>query len=388
MLAERKRVALQWATGVGKGYTAVRAIQQLKPKKTLIVVAETAHKKNWADEINKAGGLDEFDMDVTMECYASLKNYKDTSWDLIIFDEAHHLGSDLRLDIISTIKSNMVLLLSATMDYELQKCLDFTFGKFSVMTITIQDAIESGMLPTPRIVLIPLTLDYQIKDQTIEESWGRAAKRKTIKCTMKESWKYKKNKAQYPDMHLIIECSAYEKYNHLSDMLDFWMKRYSVTRNEVFKQKALSFGSQRKVFMGELKTNYVKKLLKELDGKRYICFCTNIKQAEELGGTNAIHSKKADNQTIINSFNNKEINSLFAVGMAQEGMNLNDIQAGIIVQLDGKERPFIQKFGRTMRADSPVQYIFYFRFTQDEKWLEKVIGEMDKSYIVNYEIHD
>ena len=45
--------------------------------------------------------------------------------------------------------------------------------------------------------------------------------------------------------------------------------------------------------------------------------------------------------------------------MLQEGQNLEDIQAGIIVQLDGAESFYSKKFGRTLRADSPEQYIFF-----------------------------
>ena len=55
LLYKEKRVILNWATGVGKGYTAVKAIQRIKPDSTLIVVAETAHKKNWEEEFIKAG---------------------------------------------------------------------------------------------------------------------------------------------------------------------------------------------------------------------------------------------------------------------------------------------------------------------------------------------
>ena len=126
-----------------------------------------------------------------------------------------------------------------------------------------------------------------------------------------------------------------------------------------------------------------------LEGKKYICFCTNISQAEVLGGANAIHSeKKSSNQAIIDSFNEGSINSLFAVGMLQEGQNLNGIQAGVIVQLDGKERAFIQKFGRSMRAEDPIQYIFYYRYTQDEKWMKNVLEGIDQNFIKEYEIHN
>jgi superfamily II DNA or RNA helicase len=98
---------------------------------------------------------------------------------------------------------------------------------------------------------------------------------------------------------------------------------------------------------------------------------------------NTISSKRPakSNQLIIDKFNNKEINHIYAVGMITEGMNLTDIQTGIIVQLDGKERLFIQKFGRSQRAEDPVTYIFYYKGTQDENYLKGALENIDGKYI-------
>jgi superfamily II DNA or RNA helicase len=110
-----------------------------------------------------------------------------------------------------------------------------------------------------------------------------------------------------------------------------------------------------------------------------------VSQAEELDKKNTISSKKSTkfNMAIIDAFNKKVINRMYAVGMANEGLNLVDIQAGIIVQLDGKERLFIQKFGRSMRAEDPVSYIFYYKDTQDEKYLKNALENIEDKFI-NY----
>ena len=73
--------------------------------------------------------------------------------------------------------------------------------------------------------------------------------------------------------------------------------------------------------------------------------------------------------------------------MLQEGQNLNDIEVGIIVQLDGQERSFIQKFGRSLRAEDPTQYIFYYKNTRDTEYLQNVLEGINESYIqeLNYE---
>ena len=67
--------------------------------------------------------------------------------------------------------------------------------------------------------------------------------------------------------------------------------------------------------------------------------------------------------------------------MLQEGQNLTDIEVGIIVQLDGKERSFIQRFGRSLRAEDPVQYIFYYKNTRDEEYLNNVLEGISEEYI-------
>lgn len=134
-----------------------------------------------------------------------------------------------------------------------------------------------------------------------------------------------------------------------------------------------------------MKTNHVKVFLNKLSRKRYICFCSSIEQADYLGKDKSIHSKKNNSLDIINQFNNKEINRLFAVGMLQEGQNLEGIQAGVIVQLDNAERAFIQKFGRTIRADSPQQFIFYYENTRDIDYLENVFEGVDEAYISTIE---
>jgi superfamily II DNA or RNA helicase len=67
--------------------------------------------------------------------------------------------------------------------------------------------------------------------------------------------------------------------------------------------------------------------------------------------------------------------------MITEGMNLTDINMGIIVQLDGKERLFIQKFGRSMRANDPVSVIFYYKNTQDETYLKHALENIEDKYI-------
>ena len=137
--------------------------------------------------------------------------------------------------------------------------------------------------------------------------------------------------------------------------------------------------------LGHAKTRVARIVINtKLAGKRFICFCTSLEQIEWLNGVNFVSSENsaAVNKANIDAFNNGSAHSLFAMGMLQEGQNLAGIEAGLIVQLDGKERPFIQKFGRVMRSKTPVQYILYVRDTHDENYLQNALAGLDKQYII------
>ena len=379
-LKQHKRLILQWGTGVGKGYFGVYALSQLLPEKVLLLVAETAHKKNWKEEFKNQGFGELYDK-ITVECYASIKKYEDTSWDMIILDEFHHTGSSLRMAILKTIKAPMILCLSATVKRDLIDQLNSIFGVFRVNTISLQNAIYQEWLPEPKIKLIPLTLNSKDVTETFVETWGKAKDRIQLSCPMSSYWTIKRNKKKFPAVELTVSCTQLQKYVRICDNFEYYRKLYMSTHSEAIKNQWLQWGSKRKSYLGSLKTEITKQLLEKIKKKRFICFCTNIEQVKDLGGTTAIHSQNNNNDEIIQKFNNKEINSLFAVNMLKEGQNLEDIQVGIIVQLDGNERDCIQKIGRIMRAKHPEIYILYYKNTRDEEFLKNAVENMNKKYI-------
>ena len=388
-LKSYNNIAIQAATGVGKSKLALDLCRDMvepgeQLPSLLIVVAEIAHIQNWKDEIEKWS----YEGPVFICCYASLKKYRNTEWDVVIFDEAHHLGSELRLDIFSTITATHMLFLSATLKQSLLDTLELHCGPIKAIKMGLQDAFDANILPEPKINLIPLTLDNKTVNHCIVEEWGNKAKRVSIMCAYKDRWLYKRNKSRYPNVELVISCTQQQKYDYITEQFNYYKKKYMSCRNEAIKNKWLQWGSRRKTFLGLEKTAIAAQLLQKIGDKRLICFCTNIAQADILGQETSVHSQKKDSLNIIQKFNSGEINSLYAVGMLQEGVNLTGIEVGVIIQLDGEERAFIQKFGRTLRADSPEQYIIYFKGTRDEEYLNNALESIDKNYIREYEIGD
>lgn len=363
---------LSWATGCGKSYAAINLQARMKSKKTFICVAEIAHIENWKDEYIKHGY--EYLLETTeIFCYASLKKYRNKSCDLLLLDEMHHFGSENRLDIFRTIKYNAIIGLSATISVEDKIDFTTTFSKPVINLITMEMAIEMEILPKPKVYLIPLKLDNSKKSETIEFKRGRNINEIHCDYLQRNSYIYAKNK--YPTLNLIIHCTQQEKYDYLEANYE---------RARIYKRSGwLRHGGIRKKFLSDCKTDKLMEIARNLEliEKRFICFCGSIEQAEVLGKDNCIHSKK-EVKSIIHKFQSKEINSLYAIKMLTEGQNLEGIEAGIIGQLDGTERPFVQRNGRMLRAEFPEIYVLYFRDTKDEDYLQNVINTIPNEFLV------
>ena len=388
-----KRLILSWSTGVGKSLVGINLFHDLLEEDGnsyfLIVVAERAHKQNWKDEFYKHLGKsvgEKVLKHVVIECYASLKKVCITEWKGIIFDEAHHLNSEIRMDFLSVMRAEYVICMSATMSGRkfrlLRSTLNMTFGNFLISKVRLQDAIDNEILPEPEIIAIPLTLSTKPNTCMYLKEWGSKHLRREMHCFYKDRFSYAANRRKYPHCSLHIHCSEQEKYFLLNEDFEYY-KKQSLRNpgNVLLKNKWLQIGSQRKRFLGELKTSVAYKLINSLKDKRFICFCTSIIQAEALGGTQCIHSNKKGNQSIINDFNDKKTSSIFAINMGQEGLNLKDIEVGVIVQLDGEERGWIQKSGRIYRAEHPVIYVLYYKNTRDEEFFNNAIYGINPKYI-------
>ena len=382
LISLHDRLLLSWATGTGKTLGFIKIQEFLQAQETWIVVAEVAHIKNWEDEYKKHGK--EYLLSKTkIFCYASLKNNLNAKIDLLCLDEGHHATSELRLDHLSSITATKIVALTATLSHEKRWSLEGLFGRFQLFSITLKQAIAWGIIPEPKVFIIPLELNKVDKNCELEQSWGKKTLRVTIECDYLDRWNYIKFKDKYPNVTLKLRCTEWQKNFYYNDQSEYWRRMYMRTRQEFQKVKWLLTGAERKRFLGNIKSEKVKPFIEKLSSKRYICFCTSIEQAEYLGGDNAIHSKMNEGTPAesIEAFNNGEIDNLFVVGMLQEGQNLNNIEAGIIIQLDNEDRPFIQKSGRALRAKEPILLVFYYKETRDEEYLAKILEGIEPEYI-------
>lgn len=399
-------VILEFATGVGKTKIALDSINEY-PGKWYLILAETSHINNWKDEFDKWGYSHLLDR-VEIVLYHSLHKLQDTEVEGIVYDESHHLFSELRLSYSKTIKRNRVIFLSATLKTEQLSILglsnpmkrkEYDINEFNVnltrfdgvvFSIFLDQAIHWGILVEPKITLIPIQLEECLMTSiTIKKGKGEI----NLTDTLANKWKYLRKDSKHKNCTVKLSCTQTERYEELESTLEYYATRYfkslkqyqerSISKDQLdrIKNMWLRKGLDRKNYLASIKIPYIKRLLTKIKDKRLICFANSIKEIEELGGENAVHSKKKKlNTRIIGEFNASKRNSLFAVGMLVEGVNLNNIEVGIITQLDGQVLSTIQKLGRILRSSTPEQYIMYIEDTRDEDYISIMKEELDESY--------
>ena len=342
---------IEAATGCGKSVAALRAIKASRSKlKWLILVPEILLINNFIEDAKKNGFSDVLEEKIEdVICYASLSKWIGKNLN-ICADEAHRSTSELRLDYLKQINSEQRIYLSATIDTETKEKLQ-ELGDWYVYQLSLKEAISRGILPKPDINIVWVELGD----------------------------KQKKYPFKFGKKNQILTAKAY--YDQLCKSFRYWSDRYKTEGMEFLKNKMLQAAMQRKKFLAEYKTPEAKKILDKIRGKRFICFCGSVPQAQQLGAENAVHSKnsKDKNQKIVEDFNSGKTNSLFANQMLKEGQNLSRISHAIILQLWANERDNIQALGRSLRAEFPEVYLIVVKNTKDQEYLEKFLE------LINYE---
>ena len=294
-------------TGYGKTKYAIDLANYYKCKKILVVVPKRVLIKNWNVELDKWG----YKGSVNFTTYASIQKWSGLSYDMVIWDEAHHITERV-MEYIPTISSSYATLLSATVKRDKLYALREMFANLNVVRHTLKDAIDEEILPQPKVYLIQLNLSPDISDKIIIRKTG---KKPVIKGEYNQ---LKRLKAAYPKNTIEITCHQLQKNLYYSNEIDYWKRRYIFTQQEFLKNNWLRIAGERLKWLSDIKTDIVKNILDKLKKYRVITFCSSIKQTEDLGKNN-ISSKNKKAPEVLKSFNEGNINHITACEMLNEG---------------------------------------------------------------------
>lgn len=345
-------------------------VDEFMAPKILIVIPRLVLIDNWKDEFRKWGCEDYLEF-VTFVTYVSFPKMA-SDWDVVIFDEVHHLSERCReslmyFDIYHSIS------LSATVSRDMRKALKEIFPDLYIYKVTTKQAITDEVLPDPRVFLIPLSLDALTVNQEI-------IKNKSQKITLEIPYSMRFQYAKVKNRRIVIKCTQRQYYDDMSTMIE-WYKR-KMYGSEVMKNLFLRKSGERLKWLSEQKTAYVKALLDLLRDQRTLTFCNGIPQTAELGKYCINSSKsKGENAENLGKFNSGKVKHITACNMLDEGMNLVNCRVGVYAVLNSSERMIKQKLGRLLRHSDPIIIIPYYVGTRDEELVNKMMEDYNPELV-------
>ena len=375
LLIESPNILCELPTSFGKTKVALDLMQMRFPTieytidtKILVVVPRLVLIDNWKDEFKK-WGYERYLRYVEFVTYVSLPK-KAGSWDMVIFDEVHHLSARCREALESFTIRNSVML-SATVGRDMKKELKVLFPDLYVYKVSTKQAIQEEILPDPRVYLIPLTLDNIHLNQEIVKN-----KSQKIEIVVPFSQRFAYSKVK--NRRIVIKCTQQQYYDDMSSMIA-WYKRKMFM--ETFKNLFLRKSGERLKWLSEQKSEFVKTILASLTDQRTLTFCNGIAQTEELG-TCCVNSKNTkQSKENLEQFNDGFIDHITACNMLDEGVNLVNCRVGVYAALNSSDRVIKQKLGRLLRHPDPVIIIPYFKGTRDQEVVEKMLEDYNPQLV-------
>lgn len=368
-------------TSFGKSKIALDLIKHKFPNKDnihiLIVIPRLVLIDNWKEEFKKWGMENYLDI-IEFVTYVSFPK-KCGVWDMVIFDEAHHLSDRCRDKIRTYTKEGMpyitmrnCLLLSATVGRRLLNEFISLFDDLYICTVTTKQAIEADILPDPMVCLIPMYLDnVNITCQIV--------KNKTQKKELIIPYSKKFDFAKVKNRRIVIPCTQKQYYDDMSSLIRYYKK--AKEESSFAGQQYLRKSGERLKWLSEQKSNFVKYLLTLLYRQRTLTFCNSIAQTAALG-TFCINSENTkQSMKYLELFNNGDIDHITACNMLDEGINLVNCRVGVYAVLNSSERMIKQKLGRLLRHPKPVIIIPYFVGTRDEEIVKKMLEDYNPELV-------
>ena len=370
---ETNCILAELPTSMGKTRVALDFMNEKQIKgKILIVIPRLVLIDNWKDEFKK-WNYELFLSQTVFTTYISLPKHVNETYDLVIFDECHHL-SDRAREAVEDINSNYFLLLSATVTKTLKKEIKMLFPHISCYKISMREAIDEDILPDPKVFLVPLELNN--KDITETLIINPKAKKNGGSIPFSQRFIAKKNKT----IRYTVKCTQTQYHEELCSMIDFYKRQYFRTNNQIIYFRWQQKARERLLWLSGLKNDVVLDILNKLVDKRTLTFCNSIEQTKALGEY-CINSQNDKAEEYLKAFNNGEINHITACQMLNEGVNLADCQIGIFVSINSSEIMVKQKNGRILRHSKPIIIIVYYKNTREEELVNEMMSNYNQELV-------
>jgi superfamily II DNA or RNA helicase len=348
---KHKRCGLGISMGVGKTLIGLKYINHYRGLDKKVRVLVVAPKLSIFDSWRNDAATFNINMEnVEFTTYLSLNKYDCQKYDIVVLDESHSL-LDSHVSFLGCYTGRILGLTGTPPRYDKSEkgrmVNQFCPIVFKYITDT---AVEDNILNDYRIIVHRMALS--------EVS--------NIPVKLKEKTFYTSEVKNY----------------------QYWGQRFMQATSK--KQEQIASIMRMKALMGfKTKEVYAKNLLDEIEDK-CILFCNTQEQADKLC-VHSYHSNNPDSEENLQEFKKGNINKLSCVLQLNEGVNIPNLRAGIIMHAYGNERKSSQRIGRLLRLnpeDTAVIHILCYANTVDDKWVIEALKDLDQSKIKYFDVND
>ena len=358
------------ATGFGKTYTAIMAIQGMVPRagitSCLVVVPTLELKSQWEVELKKH----KLSFVKVMVINSAIKHFHNV--DMLVLDEIHRYAAESFRNIFHKVDSKYILGLTATLERE--------------------DGFHE-------VILEYLTVFDQISvDEALDNNWIAPYIVYNIPVNLSAEEQVEYNKANNAFRHFAAKlghgANAFQNANSYLKSSDKALQgQAGAYYNAMRKRKNICQNNENKI-------SATKQIIDIFPERNGLIFSATTEFAEslqnELGDIcMTFHSKikRKDQELIVKRFKDKrtKIRFLSSVQALNEGFNVPDCSLAIIAGSTSTKRTFIQQLGRVVRKQPDKEAIIINLYTpgsQEEVWMRKRLEGINKDRIVICELDE
>lgn len=378
------------ATGFGKTRVALQIIkwlQSLHPEITIIVVVPTTGlQEQWVEELDNFGCSREH-----VEVYVINSVIKNThTCNLLILDECHRYASADFKKVFDMVTYNMILCLTAT--FERLDGKEKLIAKYApvVDKVSIQECLVNKWVSNYKeyvVVIEPddldeydkLTAEFMTHFEFFDYDFGTA-----MSMVGKNGWKNRYNYAKE-----ICQNSA-----QLKDTFK------TVTIHAMGLMRAMQ-ARKKYISSHPEKLRVAEEIIAHRPNSKIITFCATVAMAEQIqeGYVYTGKDSKKGNRVTLNEFSKMKSGVLNTVKKANEGINLPDLDVGIMLGVDSSKIKHAQTRGRVVRyqeGKNAEYFTLILKDTVEVEWWRRsqgkdsceVIDEDNLMHVLNHEPYE
>lgn len=341
------RSGLAISMGVGKTLIGLRHMEQEYAngyRKFLVVAPKVSIFESWKEDAEKFG-LSHLLEHIEFTTYLSLSK-KTRDYDVVYLDECHSMlyTHDFYL---STFPGKILGLTGTPPRFKKSEKGEMV-SKYCpiVYTYITDDAVEDKILNDYRVVVHTIPLDT-VKNHRVQLKKG--------------------------GYFMTSEQANYQ----------YWTDRILSANPNSTQQKIFRIMRMQALMQFSSKERYARRLLNMIHEKCLV-FCNTTEQADRVC-TLSYHSKNPESETNLEMFKTGKVLQLSCVQQLNEGVNIPELGAGIILHAYSNERKSSQRLGRLLRLSPDKKatvHILMYQDTIDAEWVGEALRDLDSEKII------